>query len=150
MSGLYRIATGDDGGQDEGGVVRTSLFVIICLCAAVPAAAQSAPLKWWLSPDIQAQLHLTAAQVRTIDAIFESNLSERRLLRQRLDRLEAELRVLLDSATVNDAAATALIERVETARARRNVARTVMLYRIRQVLAPQQRQWFDRRVKSYR
>jgi Spy/CpxP family protein refolding chaperone len=44
-----------------------------------------------------------------------------------------------------------LITRVEAARARRNVARMVMLYRMRQVLTPEQRRWFDVRAqRSYR
>jgi len=44
-----------------------------------------------------------------------------------------------------------LITRVEAARARRNVARMLMLYRMRQVLTSEPRHWFDVRTqKSYR
>jgi Spy/CpxP family protein refolding chaperone len=118
-------------------------FVTVALCSTGSAEAQSPPDRWWLSHDVQMQLHLTSEQVKKINAVFESNLPERRALRQELDALERQLDALLDSATADDADAAALITRVETTRARRNAARMVMLYRIRQLLTAEQRRWFQ-------
>jgi Spy/CpxP family protein refolding chaperone len=129
--------------QDRPSVLRVLVLVAVCLCAAVSVEARSAPYKWWLSHDNQAQLHLTAVQVRKIDEVFESSLPARRALRQELDVLERQLDALLESAAADDGDAAALITRVEAARARRNVARMVMLYRMRQILTPEQRRWFD-------
>ena len=124
-------------------VLRALAFVVVGLCAGVAAEAETTPYKWWSSRQVQMELHLTSQQVTRIDEIFESSLPARRALRQELDALERKLDTLLDSAAVDDSAAAALITRVETARARRNIARMTMLYRIRQVLTAEQRRWLQ-------
>jgi Spy/CpxP family protein refolding chaperone len=139
-----RIASCSDARQDGPAVLRPITLVAVCLCAAASAEAQSTPYKWWLSHDVRTQLHLTSEQVRKINAIFESNLPERRALREELDGLQHQLDALLDSATAEDSDAAALITRVETTRARRNTARMLMLYRMRQVLTAEQRRWFQK------
>jgi Spy/CpxP family protein refolding chaperone len=123
-------------------VFRILAFVTGCLCA-ISVQAQSAHYKWWLAHDIATQLHLTREQVTKIDDLFESTLPARRAQRQELNALDRRLDALLDSAAADDPDAAALIARVEAARARRNIARTVMLYRMRQILTPEQRHWFD-------
>ena len=52
-------------------------------------------------------------------------------------------------AAAEDNDAEALIKRVEDAHARRNVARTMMLYKMRKVLTVEQRHWFDSRSQAY-
>lgn len=79
--------------------------------------------------------------------VFESTLPARRAQRQELDALDRQVDALLDGATTGDQDAKALITRVEAARARRNIARMVMLYRMRQILTPEQRRWFDVRAQ---
>ena len=115
------------------------LLVLLVPCA--PASAQG--FKWWQSPAVQRDIRLTSQQVTAIDAVFQATLDERRAVRARLDCLETSLRQLLDDPDPDDAAATALIDRLEQTRARRNVLRTMMLYRMRRVLTPVQRAWFD-------
>ncbi len=119
---------------------------LLLVLTATPAHAQRT--KWWQSADVQAQLHLTADQVRRIDHIFDSTLAERQALRVRLDQREAELRALLDDPATDDATAAAMIQQVEDARAKRNVARTMLVYRIRKVLTPEQQKWFDDHAKQ--
>lgn len=121
--------------------------VAVCLFA-LSVQAQSTHYKWWLAHDIQTQLHLTPEQVKKINDVFESTLAARRAQRQELDALDRQLDALLDSATARDLDATALITRVEAARARRNITRMVMLYRMRQILTPEQRGWFDMRART--
>lgn len=133
--------------QDRPPVFRVLAFVSVCLCA-ISVQAQSTHYKWWLARDIETQLHLTPEQVKKIDDIFESTLATRRAQRQELDALDRRLDALLDSATADDQDAAALITRVEAARARRNTARMVMLYRMRQILTPEQRHWLDMRAKK--
>jgi len=126
---------------------RVLALVTVWLCAAA-VQAQSVPYKWWLARDIQMQLHLTPDQVKTLDDIFESTLPARRAQRQELDALDQQLAALLDSATADDQQASTLIMRLEAARARRNVARVLMLYRMRQVLTSEQRRRFDVRAQK--
>jgi Spy/CpxP family protein refolding chaperone len=130
-------------------VFRVPVFVTLCLLVAASAEPESTRYKWWLSPDIQTQLHLTSVQVRKIDEIYEATLPARRAQRHELDALDRQLDALLENAAANDHDAAALIERVENAHARRNVARTMMLYKMRQVLTPEQRHWFDSHPKAY-
>ena len=117
----------------------------LCLSVAIAAEPQSTRYKWWLSHDIQKQLHLTSEQVRKVDDIYEATLPARRAQRRELDALDRQLDALLDNAAADDHDAEALITRVEDAHARRNVARTMLLYKMRQVLTPEQRHWFDSR-----
>jgi Spy/CpxP family protein refolding chaperone len=136
--------------QNRPPVLRALAFLTVWLYA-ISVQAQSTPYRWWLAHDIQTQLHLTPEQTKKINDVFESTLATRRAQRQELDGLDRQLDTLLDSATADDQEAAALIRRVEAARARRNVARMVMLYRMRQILTPEQRRWFDARAqRSYR
>jgi Spy/CpxP family protein refolding chaperone len=129
-------------------LLYVSAITVLGLWTAIQAAAPPRASKWWLSHEIQVQLHLTREQVNDIDRIFESTLPARRALREHLDRLEGELQAAIDSSAMDEASVATLIERVEAARARRNVARTLMLYRMRKILTPQQRGWFDQRDKK--
>jgi Spy/CpxP family protein refolding chaperone len=116
------------------------LLVVLCL----PGSAGAGASKWWQAPDVQRELHLTMQQVSAIEHVFQETLPERRTLRENLDRLDAELQHLLDAPDVDDAVIFDLIDRVEDARARRNVARTVLLLRMRRCLTPEQRAQLDR------
>jgi Spy/CpxP family protein refolding chaperone len=121
---------------------------MLCLSVAMSAEPQSTRYKWWRSHDIQNELHLTSEQVRKIDETYEATLPARRAQRRELDTLDRQLDALLDNAAAEDRDAEALIKRVEDAHARRNVARTMMLYKMRKVLTPEQRRWFDTRAQS--
>lgn len=128
---------------------RVLAFVTVSLCA-IAVQAKSAPYKWWLAPDAQTHLHLTPEQAKKLDDVFESAVSARRAQRRALDALDRQLDAMLDIAMADDQQASTLIMRLEAARARRNVARTLMFYRMRQVFTFEQRHWFDMRAqKSY-
>ena len=124
-------------------------FAALCCSVAVSAEPQSTRYKWWLSRDVQKQLQLTSEQVRKIDEIYVDTLPARRAHRRELDTLDRQLNALLENAAADDQDAEALIKRVEDAHARRNVARTMMLYKMRQVLTLEQRHWFDLRSKAH-
>jgi Spy/CpxP family protein refolding chaperone len=128
---------------------RVVACITVCLFAT-SVQGQSTHYKWWLAHDIQTQLHLTPEQVKKINDVFESTLAARRAQRKELDALDRQLDVLLDKAAADDHDAETLIKRVEDAHARRNVARTMMLYKMRQVLTLEQRHWFDSHPRTYR
>jgi Spy/CpxP family protein refolding chaperone len=130
-------------------VLRVLACVTLCLSVSVSAEPQSMRYKWWLSADIQKQLHLTSEQVRKIDEIYDATLPARRARRRELDALDRQLDALLVRGAAEDTDAEALITRVEDAHARRNVARTMMLYKMRKVLTVEQRRWFDSRSQTY-
>ena len=98
------------------------------------------PPHWWKSEEIVKELRLTADQSARIDKIFYSTRLELRQEVSELDRLEAKLSRLIESDTVDEAALARQIDRVETARANANKTRSLMLWRMRQVLTPDQRE----------
>ena len=121
------------------------LWLVFVASTTVLAQEPSPRARWWDEPAMQASLHLTRDQVAKIDAIFQSGLSERQALRKQLDALEEEEDAALSQATLDDAAAMRLIERVEAMRAQRNTERAVLLYRIHKVLTPEQRHQLEHR-----
>jgi Spy/CpxP family protein refolding chaperone len=98
---------------------------------------QSRP--WWKSEEVVKELGLTADQSARIDKIFHSMRPELRQEFDELDRLESKLSRLIEGDTVDEAALARQIDRVETARANANKTRSLMLWRMRQILTPDQR-----------
>ena len=94
---------------------------------------------WWKSEEIVKELRLTADQSTQIDKVFYSTRPELRQEVDELDRLEAKLSRLIESDAVDEATLARQIDRVETARANANKTRSLMLWRMRQILTPDQR-----------
>lgn len=113
------------------------------LVLGLDSPAQGLPpgpsLHWWRSDEIVKELRLTADQSARIDKIYRSTRPELRQEFDDLGRFEAKLSRLIESDTVDEAALTRQIDRVETARANLNKTRSLMLWRMRQVLTPDQR-----------
>jgi Spy/CpxP family protein refolding chaperone len=81
---------------------------------------------------------MTPDQVARVDAIFQATLPELRQRKDELDRLEAKLSQLIEADT-EEATVVRWIDKTEAARGQLNKVRTLMLMRMRQVLAPEQR-----------
>jgi Spy/CpxP family protein refolding chaperone len=95
--------------------------------------------RWWLDPSVQRELGLTGRQVANIDTEFGRGLDHRRLLRREFDAANAELTRAFASGDLSDAAAKALVSRVEDLRRQRNVARWRVLVAMYFLLTPEQR-----------
>lgn len=118
------------------------VVTVACLVAvAAPAAAGA--VRWWTEPDVQARLQLTAPQVAALNRLFDDTLSDRLASGARLTRLEQRLARLMAQPDAGEKETLRLVERVEGLRARRNVARTMMLVRMFRVLTPAQRRALD-------
>ena len=132
--------TDDDVGRLSVNVFATRLVVLSLVLLAPAGGAAETAVEWWHAEQVQRTLHLTPFQVSAIDRVYKDTLPARRTLRAELDRLEANLKELMDRPDVDQQEAATLIERVEAARARRNVARTMLLFHIRRILTAEQRQ----------
>jgi Spy/CpxP family protein refolding chaperone len=108
---------------------------MVLLLGSDPAAAQG--FRWWQDEHFTRELGLTREQSTTIEAIFQKELPTLRKSRDALDAAEARLELMIYSATERELLRQ--IRLVESLRARRNTARTVMLLRMRAVLDPDQR-----------
>lgn len=120
---------------------------IHCLLIAGILLAQSQVaaerFKWWQSTEVQKALHLTQKQVAALDSIFNASLPQRRALRAAFDRCESDFEELQKQSMPDELIAVAAIDRLEKARARRNVARTMLLLRMRRILTAVQRRVLD-------
>lgn len=118
------------------------LFLIGVLLIPWPLAAER--FKWWQSAEFQSALRLTPKQVAALNGIFDASLPERRVLRAECDRSEFDFEQLLKEPDPDERVALELVDRREQARARRNVARTMLLLRMRRILTPAQRTALER------
>jgi Spy/CpxP family protein refolding chaperone len=128
--------------------IRTNKHIWIGRLLLIGAVLLPSPLdaervKWWQLAEVQRALHLNAGQVAALDRIFDDSLPERRALLRVLEKLELEFEQLLKEPTLDERVAVELIDRLEAARARRNVARAMLLLRMRHVLTPAQRTALD-------
>jgi Spy/CpxP family protein refolding chaperone len=112
---------------------------ILVLLAVAPSNVGAQTLAWWQRPDMQLRLRLTRHQVAALDEEFTRTLSERQRLRQELDAADRQVAAALEDGTLPDAVMIALITRAEQLRARRNVARATLVFRLYRVLTPDQR-----------
>ena len=122
------------------------LLVSAPLFAQAPGSAparqqssQSAPrFAWWRDEPYQRHLGLTSDQVTRLEATWQSALPELRKGRDDLDRQEAELSRLIET-NADETVVTRQVDKVEAIRARLNKARTMVIWRHRQLLTPEQR-----------
>lgn len=139
-----------------------AVLMISVLSAAAPAWAQQPPgstrptFKWWLDDKFKVELALRPEQSARIDEIFQATYPRLRSNKETFDRLDAELSKLLAEADVTETEFVKQIDQVEAARSQMSKCRTLMLFRMRQVLSPEQRaklralheQWEAARRKS--
>jgi len=123
----------------------------LLVALAAPLGAQSS-FAWWKSEEFQKDLGLTSDQCARIDSVFQATLPKLREGRAELDREEAALSQLIDQ-NVDEAQIAKQVDVVEATRARLNKMRTLMLFRMRQVLTPEQRTKFtplhDKWIKDH-
>jgi Spy/CpxP family protein refolding chaperone len=108
------------------------------------------PAKWWQSEDFQSRLHLSDQQVQRIDAIYDGTIAERTRNADEVERLNKDLRDLIDAPAATEEAVAALAAQVGAAQARQNKTRTLMLYRMHKVLTPEQRDLLRQLVEGRR
>lgn len=103
-----------------------------------PPAWAGPPTTWWRDAQLQKELQLSVDQSKRIEAIFQTSMPHLRDRRDDLDAQEAELSRLVESDG-NEAAIGKQSDHVESIRASMNTERTLMVFRIRQILTPEQR-----------
>lgn len=113
------------------------LLAVVLLGAAAPS--QGGSHKWWASTEMQRELGLTKQQSDEIERIFQATLPQLRAAKDELDRQEATLSRMVAESAVSEAVLIDQIDRVEAARGTLGKNRTLMLFRMRRVLTPEQR-----------
>ena len=109
---------------------------------------------WWKNPPDVAEIGLSQEQSKTIDDIFRSEIAKMRPLREVVNNLERALDETMRANTADINAFIRQVQKIEGKRAELNTMRTVMLYRMRRVLTPEQNAkllaMWDRRQKQDR
>lgn len=94
---------------------------------------------WWRVAETKTELGITDQQAAEIDQIFQANMPALHAAKDELDKLDAEVALVIKSATADVATVSQLVTRAEHARAKLTTTRTVMFYRMHRVLSPEQR-----------
>jgi Spy/CpxP family protein refolding chaperone len=100
---------------------------------------RDAERRWWRVAELQRQLRLTAAQIETLDVLFERERPQRVLRHHQIQAMDRRLAQVLENASADDHRVALLSEQVETLRVQQNVRRTLMLFAMYKTLTPQQR-----------
>src|SRR4051794_8231709 len=96
------------------------------------------PWKFWQG-DSKVQLGITNQQSADIEQIFQATLPKLEAAKDKIDKLEATLSQTIKDNTADLATVAQQVDRLEAARADLYKTRTLMLYRMRGVLSPDQR-----------
>ena len=96
------------------------------------------PFKFWQG-DVQAELGITNQQSAAIEQIFQATMPKLEETKQKLDKLEATLSQTIRDNTADLATVAMQVDRQESTRAELYKTRTLMLYRMRLLLTPEQR-----------
>jgi Spy/CpxP family protein refolding chaperone len=116
------------------------LAVALCVSASLPAeAGQGGKFKWWQSERFIRELALTPDQSTRIEQVFQASWPALHAAKADLDRLESELSTLIAEGTAGEARVLQQIDRVEASRSAMGRTRSLMLYRMHQILSAEQR-----------
>src|SRR5688572_4516100 len=106
----------------------------VALTAASALSSFAGQSQWWNSPDVQRDLALTKQQVAKIDAIFRSDLPERRRIAGEQEQLERRLGALLCADDADHMTALSPVDQVLPYQPDRNARRTQMSGRVHSMM----------------
>lgn len=111
----------------------------IAVLLLVPVAAGAQGFKWWQSEKFKADLALTADQSVKIEEVFQRLLPSLTTGKETLDLLEARLSDVIAEGAAPEGDVMRLVDQVEQSRSELTKTRTLMVYRMHQLLTPEQR-----------
>ena len=111
----------------------------VVLALALPALADAQGFMWWRQNEFKTDLSLTADQCGKLEAVYQGLLPRMTTAKQSLDTLEKQLSAVIAEGTASEHDVMKLVDLVEGARAELGKTRTLMIYRLHQILTPEQR-----------
>ena len=135
-----------------------ALICLGVLLVGLTSWAEAQGFKWWQSDRFKTELSLTADQSVKLEDVFQGLNARMTIGKELLDKLEQRLSDTISQGTAPEADVMKLVDQVEAARADLNKTRTLMVYRMRLLLTPDQRakmkamhdRWEQERRKSGR
>jgi Spy/CpxP family protein refolding chaperone len=117
---------------------RSSILFLV-LVAAVPAAAEAQGFKWWQSDKFKTDLGLSPEQTARLEEVYQGLRPTLTTGKEELDRLEARLSKVIAEGVAPEGDVMKMVDQVEHARAELAKSRTLMIYRMHQILTADQR-----------
>jgi Spy/CpxP family protein refolding chaperone len=111
----------------------------LVLVLAVPAMAGAQGFKWWQSDKFKSDLALTSDQVTRLEEVYQGLRPTLTSGKKELDRLEADLSKIIAEGVAPEGDVMKLVDQTEHARAELAKSRTLMIYRMHQILTVEQR-----------
>lgn len=116
------------------GLIWCLMFVL-----AVPAAGAAQGFKWWQSDKFKAELALAPDQITRLEDVYQSMRPKLTTGKEDLDRLEGRLSAVIAEGVAPEGDVMKMVDQVEHARAELAKSRTLMIYRMHQILTADQR-----------
>jgi Spy/CpxP family protein refolding chaperone len=116
-----------------------ALIWSLVLAVALPAAAGAQGFKWWQSDKFKTDLALTPEQITKLEEVYQGLRPSLTTGKEELDRLEGGLSKLIADGVAPEPDVMKIVEQVEHARAELAISRTLMIYRMHQILSVEQR-----------
>ena len=117
---------------------RTLVWSVV-LTLVLPVLADAQGFMWWRQNEFKTDLSLTADQSGKLEAVYQGLLPRMTTAKQSLDTLEKQLSAVIAEGTASEHDVMKLVDLVEGARAELGKTRTLMIYRMYQILTPEQR-----------
>lgn len=95
------------------------------------------PIKWWEA--YRSELRLTPDQASRIAAIFDATFPQLRASYEELNKREEQLSALIIANDATEAQVLRQADQIESIRSELSKTRVLMLFRMRRVLSPEQR-----------
>lgn len=111
----------------------------VVLTLVLPVLADAQGFMWWRLNEFKTDLSLTADQGGKLEAVYQGLLPRMTTAKQSLDTLEKQLSAVIAEGTASEHDVMKLVDLVEGARAELGKTRTLMIYRMHQILTPEQR-----------
>lgn len=115
------------------------LIWCLMLVLAVPASGAAQGFKWWQSDKFKAELALAPDQITRLEDVYQSMRPKLTTGKEDLDRLEGRLSGVIAEGVAPEGDVMKMVDQVEHARAELAKSRTLMIYRMHQILTADQR-----------
>lgn len=116
-----------------------SLIWCLVFALAAPAIAGAQGFKWWQSDKFKTELGLSPEQTTRLEEVYQGLLPTLTAGKEELDRLESGLSKLIAEGVAPEADVMKVVDQVEQSRADLAKSRTLMIYRMHQILTVDQR-----------
>ena len=116
-----------------------ALIWLLVLSLALPAVAGAQGFKWWQSDKFKSDLVLTPDQITRLEEVYQGLRPKLTAGKEELDRLETGLSKLIAEGVAPEGDVMKMVDQVEHSRAELAKSRTLMIYRMHQILNVDQR-----------